>query len=409
MPKLQSAEPSVIQRCLTSDDVGTYVIRQSCENDELVSSIEPSRNSISGMNNYIILSVRCEESNHKCLVTHYRIPVSGTNITSEYLNKLIEYYQKNPAQTKGIHWPHLKKELPISTSFVNVDGWRINIANFKLDNWIKGGNHNSYIQKGIWDKQQLPVFIKRYQRERKDLTHYFNNEFRRLRELCYFPIVQLYGYWSDDEYLYLILADGGRDLFSYCPLKNKTEKSVMRRVANVGFQIASGMMYLEKCHIVHRDLTAGNVLVDKYGFIRIADFGHSMKLEEGRNNLRKDTENFQFRWLAPECLPFTNTTQITTPRHDKDPIFTSKSDVWSLGITLIQLMIDNPKKPYPALKEDSEIVHHVKLDKEIHPKPINCSVDMYLLLQRCWAYETKDRITFQSLRERMFQLERINT
>jgi len=173
------------------------------------------------------------------------------------------------------------------------------------------------------------------------------------------------------------------------------------------------MIYLEKKNIVHRDLTASNVLIDDYGFIRIADFGHAIQKEEGKNNLSRSLTNnseekFQIRFLAPECI--LKPLQISTKQpsvHDQRQLyasFSSKSDVWAFGILLIQLMLKNPSKPYPHIINDRDIAQRIVINREMHPKPDECNIDVYYLLQRCWAYEPINRISFTEIREKMTML-----
>lgn len=236
------------------------------------------------------------------------------------------------------------------------------------------------------------------------------------KDLCYFSIISFYGHYSDAQYDYLVFEDGGRSLESICPLEIRSNNRKMHFIVSVGFQIVQGMMYLEKKNIVHRDLTAGNVVINSKGYVKIVDFGHAMKKEEGRNSLERSltstgAKRFQYRFLAPECLPslgprlVTNQPVTTNFLSDIYASFSSRSDIWSFGILLIQLMINDPQTPYPLIKNTDDIPKYVKIDRKIHPKPDNCPIDVYSVLQRCWAYDPISRISLTDLREKLIQLE----
>uniref|UniRef100_A0A8C2Z603 non-specific serine/threonine protein kinase n=1 Tax=Cyclopterus lumpus TaxID=8103 RepID=A0A8C2Z603_CYCLU len=91
-------------------------------------------------------------------------------------------------------------------------------------------------------------------------------------------------------------------------------------------QTLEALSYLHENKVIHRDLKAGNILLSLNGEVKLADFGVSAK----------NTKTFQRRdsfigtpyWMAPEvvmCETF------------KDRPYDYKADIWSLGVTLIEL------------------------------------------------------------------------
>jgi serine/threonine protein kinase len=109
----------------------------------------------------------------------------------------------------------------------------------------------------------------------------------------------------------LIEAAGGRGCFAM------PEECI--RAACAG--IVLGLEYLHKKEICHRDIKCGNVLLTNDGHVKLADFGVSAELTNTINK-RKTVVGSPF-WIAPEVI--------------KESHYDGRADVWSLGITVIEM------------------------------------------------------------------------
>ncbi|KAK9879027.1 hypothetical protein WA026_003838 [Henosepilachna vigintioctopunctata] len=143
---------------------------------------------------------------------------------------------------------------------------------------------------------------------------------------CIHPnIVQLHEAFLKEQQLWLLIeyCDGG----AVDSIITELEKPMNeKQIAYVCQNVCKGLQFLHKSHIIHRDLKAGNILLTMAGGVKIADFGVSAK---NKNTLQKhDTFIGTPYWMAPEvvlCETF------------RDNPYDYKVDIWSLGITLIEL------------------------------------------------------------------------
>lgn len=91
-------------------------------------------------------------------------------------------------------------------------------------------------------------------------------------------------------------------------------------------QTLEALAYLHESKIIHRDLKAGNILLSLDGDVKLADFGVSAK--NTKTLQRRDSFIGTPYWMAPE---------VVMCETSKDRPYDYKADIWSLGVTLIEL------------------------------------------------------------------------
>uniref|UniRef100_A0A671WWP3 Dual specificity mitogen-activated protein kinase kinase 2 n=1 Tax=Sparus aurata TaxID=8175 RepID=A0A671WWP3_SPAAU len=175
-----------------------------------------------------------------------------------------------------------------------------------------------------------------------------NQIIRELQVLheCNSPyIVGFYGaFYSDGE-------------ISIC-MENMVRKVIDLRNFLFLKQVLRGLAYLrEKHQIMHRDVKPSNILVNSRGEIKLCDFGVSGQLIDSMANSFVGTRSY----MSPERLQGTH--------------YSVQSDVWSMGLSLVELSIGRFPIPPPDAKELEAIFGRPILDgseRETHstsPRP----------------------------------------
>ncbi|XP_071119043.1 dual specificity mitogen-activated protein kinase kinase 1-like isoform X1 [Haliotis cracherodii] len=193
-----------------------------------------------------------------------------------------------------------------------------------------------------------------------------NQIFRELKVLheCNSPyIVGFYGaFYSDGEISICMEYMDGGSLDLILKRAGRIPEPILG-VINVA--VLKGLSYLRERHqIIHRDVKPSNILVNSRGEIKICDFGVSGQLIDSMANSFVGTRSY----MAPERLQGTH--------------YSVQSDIWSLGLSLVEMAIGRYPIPPPDPRDLNSVFGDNVMDEHMEAaksgKPLRGSRNSYV-------------------------------
>uniref|UniRef100_A0A670K9N9 non-specific serine/threonine protein kinase n=1 Tax=Podarcis muralis TaxID=64176 RepID=A0A670K9N9_PODMU len=131
---------------------------------------------------------------------------------------------------------------------------------------------------------------------------------------------------GNDDQLWLVMEFCGAG--SVTDLVKNTKGNALKEdcIAYICREILRGLAHLHAHKVIHRDIKGQNVLLTENAEVKLVDFGVSAQLDRtvGRRNTFIGTPY----WMAPEVIACDE---------NPDATYDYRSDIWSLGITAIEM------------------------------------------------------------------------
>jgi len=159
--------------------------------------------------------------------------------------------------------------------------------------------------------------------------------------------------------------------------------------------VCSALEFLHDELVIHRDLKAGNILLTTDACVKLADFGVSVRMRS--RNERRDTFIGTPYWMAPEVA------QCETSKHQP---YDCLADIWSLGITVIEMAERDP--PHSEVSPMRVLSKVQRGQPPTLRSPSQWSDAMRDFLTRCLRKEPHERCTASQLLTHPFVREAVD-
>ncbi|XP_062406234.1 tyrosine-protein kinase fynb isoform X2 [Sardina pilchardus] len=348
----------------TGNPRGTYLIRES----------ETTKGAFS-------LSIRDWDDVKGDHVKHYKIrklDSGGYYITTraqfETLQQLVQHYSES-ADGLCFNLTSVCVNYTPDTVGLTHDAWEIVRSSLELEVKLGAGCFAD-VWCGTWNGT-TKVAVKTLKPGTMS-PESFLEEAQIMKKLRHDKLVQLYAVVSEEP-IYIVTEYMGKgSLLDF--LKDGEGRGLkLPNLVDMAAQVAGGMAYIERMNYIHRDLRSANILVGDNLVCKIADFGLARLIEDNEYTARQGAK-FPIKWTAPEAALYGK--------------FTIKSDVWSFGILLTEL-VTKGRVPYPGMN-NREVLEQVERGYRM-PCPQDCPSSLHELMVQCWKKDPEERPTFEYL------------
>jgi len=149
------------------------------------------------------------------------------------------------------------------------------------------------------------------------------------------------------------------------------------QIVEVSIGVLKGLAYLHSQKIIHLDVKAANIMLTQEGTVKLGDFGVSAQLRMECSSMRATDLVGSPLYMAPEVIKLEK--------------YNVKADIWSLGITLIELAEGRP--PNTDITNIHELLKLPLRPPAKLKRPSAFTPEFNDIIARCLVKEVPERCT----------------
>jgi eukaryotic-like serine/threonine-protein kinase len=224
-----------------------------------------------------------------------------------------------------------------------------------------------------------------------DIGARFRREGRTAARLSHPNIVQVYDAGEDElegrevSYIVMEYVPGG-DLKA---LLDKQGSLPSDELAGLGAEVASGLAHAHEKGVIHRDIKPHNILIDARGRPKLTDFGIARALDATQ---------------ATRTGSYLGTALYSSPEQLRGERVTSKSDVYSLGMSLYQAAVG--EAPFSGTPIEIASQHVSREPDAPRALGVDLSDGVEALILDCVQKAPEHRPTAKEVHERLWEESR---
>jgi serine/threonine-protein kinase len=262
------------------------------------------------------------------------------------------------------------------------------LDHYRLDTTVaRSGMSTLYRATDLNDGRQVAIKVPHEEMESDPvLVERFKREQQIGQELDHPGVVKTYDGEQRSRMYMVIEWVEGRLLRS---ILNEAGKLPVDRAVKLTLGICNALDYMHKHGVVHRDLKPENIMVDDEDNIKLIDFGIAMK-EDAR----------RLTFAGPS--PMLGTPDYISPEQVKGQRGDQRSDIYSLGIMLYEMLTGEPpfSGPNPLAVMNERLLNDPRPARKLRPE---ISAELQEILFR--ALEREPRHRYQTASEMAWELE----